>query len=103
MDWQHRAYESFLAYNTRKACCTEEPVVHLHFHGKQTLHDPLLQLTREDVLDALNPESVPVRWLLEQMRTYDPCRQVIVCLVFDENTVISDTFWEVDPARVQAA
>ena len=70
---------------------TEEPCVHLQFHAEAMPHDaPLLRLTRDDVLEALDPDAELVRWLLEQMRTYDCAHQRIVALVFDRRTVLSE-------------
>ena len=92
MEEQRRRFRGFLELHAHKAVTTEEPVAHLQFASDtMALDAPLLQLTREDVLEALDPEgSELVRWLLEQMRTYDCTRERIVGLVFDEKTVLSE-------------
>lgn len=90
MDERRGTFRAFLALHAHKAPQgTEEPVAHLQFHPV-ALEAPLLALTRDDVLDALDASSELVRWLLEQMRTYDCRTQRIVGLVFDERTVLSE-------------
>lgn len=92
MERERRLYKTFLAMHAGKARPTDHPVAHLQFYSEtMPLDAPLLALTREDVVDALDPDhSELVRWLLEQMRTYDCTKQCIVGLVFDERTVLSD-------------
>ena len=92
MQDERRRFASWLELHAHKAVTTEEPVAHLQFVSDvMPLDAPLLQLTRDDVLDALDAEnSELVRWLLEQMRTYDCTRERIVGLVFDERTVLSE-------------
>ena len=51
---------------------------------------PLVAFTRENVVEEFDVESELVRWLLNQMSTYEPTRQCIVGLVFDNSTVVSD-------------
>ena len=92
MEARRKEFQTFLALHAHKAVPTETPVAHLLWHSpNMALDAPLVQLTREDVLEALDPEnSELVRWLLEQLRTYDCTRQRIVGLVFDERTVLSE-------------
>lgn len=91
MDEKRRIYDNFLRLHARKAAVSTEPVAHLMFYSTtMPVDQPLLRLDRDDVLDALDPSSELVRWLLEQMRTYDCTRQRIVGLVFDRKTVLSD-------------
>ena len=90
MEDQRRVFSTFLTMNASRAHPTEEPCVHLQFHAEAMPHDaPLLRLTRDDVLDALDPDAELVRWLLEQMRTYTCTRQCIVGLVFDRQRVMT--------------
>ena len=51
---------------------------------------PLIAFTRENVIEEFDVESELVRWLLNQLSTYDPTRQCIVGLVFDKTRIISD-------------
>jgi hypothetical protein len=90
MERQRKIFNTFLALNAHHAVPTEEPVVHLQFYDGRCDSQELLALTRDDVLEALDPSSELVRWLLEQMRTYDCLRQRIVALVFDKKTVLSE-------------
>ena len=92
-DAQRREYAAFVELHADAARPTREPVAHLHFRGPGGALAPgtaLVALTRDDVLDALDPDAELVRWLLEQMRTYDCTRQRIVALVFDRRTVLSE-------------
>jgi hypothetical protein len=88
MQAERRAFHVFLSMHAHEARPTEDPVVHLKWHGKEDA--PFLALDRDDVLDALDPSAELVRWLLEQMRTYDCTKQRIVGLVFDRQTVLSE-------------
>lgn len=91
MERERKLFHAFLSLHAHKAAPTEEPVAHVQFHSDAlSPADPLLAMTRDDVLEALDPASELVRWLLEQMRTYDCTRQRIVALIFDERTVLSE-------------
>ena len=92
MDAARREFEAFLALHAAAAPTTDEPTAHLHFRaaGPLPAGGALVALTRDDVLDALDADAELVRWLLEQMRTYDCRRQRIVGLVFDRRTVLSE-------------
>jgi hypothetical protein len=92
MDDQRRRFDAFLRLHAHKATTTDEPVAHLQWHdAAMPLDLPLLQLTRDDVVEALDADGSPlVRWLLQQMATYDCTRERIVGLVFDERTVLSE-------------
>ena len=95
MEQYRRTYDAFLRIHAHKAAPTQEPAVHLAFYREAMPHDePLLLLTRDDVLEALDPSCELVGWLLEQMNTYDCCRQRIVALAFDRKTVLSDVLRE---------
>jgi len=98
MEEQRRIYERFLSMHAQKAQTTQDPVAHLQFWrgvDAPIAHDaPLIALTREEVLSELDPDSELVRWLLQQMSTYDSTRQRIVGLVFDKRTVLSDVLRE---------
>lgn len=50
----------------------------------------LVAFTRENVVEEFDVESELVRWLLNQMSTYEPTRQCIVGLVFNPSTILSD-------------
>lgn len=92
MEEQRRIFDTFCALHAHKARPTEEPIAHLQFYNAAAMpiELPLLQLTRDDVLEALDADgSELVRWLLEQMRTYDCTRERIVGLIFDRRTVLS--------------
>ena len=86
MEEQRRAFRVFLTLNAHKATTTEEPCAHLQWQSGSTMY----ALDRDDVLEALDPNAELVRWLLEQMRTYDCTKQRIVGLVFDRQTVLSE-------------
>lgn len=95
MEEKRKLFHTFLTLHAHKVGPTDEPVAHLHFcpEGTHLLPgpvDPLIALSQDDILDALDPESELVRWLLEQLRTYDCTRQRIVGLVFDRQTVLSE-------------
>ena len=93
MDEKRRVYSAFMTVRAKGVTCTEEPVAHLQFYdSKDSSHmsASLVAFTREDVAEEFDTESELVRWLLNQMSTYEPTRQCIVGLVFDSKTIISD-------------
>lgn len=94
MEEQRRVFSAFLVLNAPRATATEEPVVHMMF-SPDNLHGPIYRLTRDDVLQEcdegrLDRDSELVRWLLNQMTTYDCRRQRILALRFDRSTVLSE-------------
>lgn len=108
MEGHRRQLHAFLALHAHKAGPTEEPVAHLHFLPEPAYAGaeralpapdaPLVSLTRDDVLEALDPQSDLVRGLLTQMSTYDCTRQRIVGLVFDTSTVLAEVLRVPDAA-----
>ena len=100
METERKRFATFLNLHAHKADVTSDPIAHVHFASMPTSHDaPLLQMTQEDLLEELDVNSELVRWLLEQMRTYDCTRQRIVALIFDKTTVLSEVL-RLQPARV---
>lgn len=94
MEEQRKIFHTFLKLNAKKASCTDKPVAHLQFYSEHLdPNAPLLQMDQEDILEELDKESSPVRWLLNQLVTYDCTKQKIVGLIFDRQTVISDVLW----------
>ena len=94
MEEQRRIFSTFLVLNANRATATEEPIVHMMF-SPDTINGPLYRLTLDDVLQEcaqgrLNKNSELVRWLLNQMTTYDFYKQRIIALKFDESTVLSE-------------
>ena len=90
-------FRGFLAVHAHKAPTPPRDgtrVAYLQFYDPQrplAADAPLLALGQDDILDALDPDgSELVRWLLEQLRTYDCDRQRIVGLIFDRATVLSE-------------
>lgn len=81
-DEQQRLYHTFLSVHHATARPTAEPAVHLQFYGPNNTSSELLLLDRDDVLEALDPESPLVRWLLRQLDTYECTRQVVLALSF---------------------
>jgi hypothetical protein len=93
MEEQRRAYSAFMTLRSSGVRPTEEPVAYLQFYDDKTsshMSGPLVAFTRENVVKEFDVESELVRWLLNQMSTYDSTRQCIVGLVFDTSTILSD-------------
>ena len=95
MNDERRTFDLFVKMHGNKATATSSPTAHVHFFdGTGIPADcPLVQMTREDVLQELDKESRPVQWLLKQMTTYECERQKLLCLVFDRSRVVSDVYW----------
>lgn len=96
MERERQLFATFLSMHAHKATVTEEPVAHLQFYAETMPPDlALFALTRDDVADAirsgrLDGESELVRWLMEQLRTYDCRCERIVGLVFSKSVVLSE-------------
>lgn len=93
MDERRRAYSAFMTLRVSGVKPSEEPIAHLQFFDEKTsshMSGPLVAFTRENVVEEFNVDSELVRWLLNQMSTYEPTRQCIVGLVFDASTILSD-------------
>lgn len=93
MEDQRRAYSAFMTLRSSDVRPTEEPVAHLQFYDEKNsshMSGSLVAFTRENVVEEFDVESELVRWLLNQMSTYEPTRQCIVGLVFDKTTILSD-------------
>jgi hypothetical protein len=96
MEERRRQYDLFLRLHAHKARSTEEPTAHVCFYrggDGVPAAASLVAMRREDVLQELDGEAELVRWLLNQMSTYDCRTQAIVALVFDDRTVLSDVLW----------
>lgn len=93
MDEKRRVYSAFMTLRAKGLTCTDEPMAYLQFYDPSTsshMSAPLVAFTRENVVQEFDAESELVRWLLNQMSTYEPTRQCIVGLVFDSKTILSD-------------
>jgi len=100
MEKQRRAYSAFMTLRSSGLKPTEEPTAHLQFYDEKTsshMSGPLVAFTRENVVEEFDVESDLVRWLLNQMSTYEPTRQCIVGLVFDKSTILSDVLMVSQP------
>ena len=94
MEEKRRLFSAFLALNASRTTATEEPTVHMMF-SPHNINGPLYRLTRSDVVEEctagrLDGNSELVRWLLNQLTTYDCRMQRIIALKFDEATVLSE-------------
>ena len=93
MEERRRAYNAFMTLRAKGVFVTEEPVAHLQFYDSvhsSHMSSPLVAFTRDNVVEEFDRDSELVRWLLNQMSTYEPTRQCIVGLVFDKTTILSD-------------
>ena len=102
MEERRRAYSAFMTCRATHVAPTEEPVAHLQFFdpSERASHmtGPLVAFSRDNVVAEFDVDSELVRWLLNQMSTYEPTRQCIVGLVFDPRTILSDVL-HADPRR----
>ena len=97
MERERKIFHTFLALHHSKAEATETQVAHVQWHS-DTLHPgaPLIRMTRDELLEVLDPKSSLVEHLLHQVSTYECTRQCIIALIFDEHTVLSDVFYRID-------
>ena len=100
MEEQRRIYEAFVATHAARVPTTDEPLVHLaYYRGPDAPVSELRAYDRDDVLSVLDRDAELVRWLLNQMTTYDCTRQRIIGLVFDKHTVLSDVLRAHEPCE----
>lgn len=94
MDEYRRKFHTFLGlHSSQVPLSTPEPIAYLGFAYDGTVpgpSSPLVALTMDDVCEELDTTSELVRWLLEQLRTYDCSCQRVIGLVFDRSTVLSE-------------
>lgn len=93
MEERRRVYSAFMTLRSAGITCTCEPIVHLQFYDEKHMSHmskPLVAFSIQNVMDEFDTESELVRWLLNQMTTYEYTRQCIVALAFDKETVLSD-------------
>ena len=97
-----RNLATFLSLHAQKACKTTDRVVFLQYYSDTMPIDmPLLVFDQNDVLTELDKESELVRWLLNQMRTYNPDCQRVVGLIFDKQHVLSEVLYDAPHQKEQ--
>ena len=73
---------------------TKEPCVFLGRSDALCSLPPLQSkievFSREDINTQLDRESHLVRWVDRQLQTYDPEKEVIIGLLFDKGTILTD-------------
>ena len=98
MERERRALETFVPLHQHKVKLhPDERCVFLveHSDAGVPLNCVLTQMTAEDVItyfsrDGRDPFSNPlVRWLLEQIQSYDARREVIIGLIFSPTNVLA--------------
>lgn len=99
MEEERRIFHTFMGVHAHKAPLRDERCAHLMFRSaaSSTILDPLITLTRDEILQELDSSSELVRWLLNQVSTYDPSCQRVVGLVFDTKTVLSEVLRDPRP------
>lgn len=91
MERERQLFHRFLSMHAHKATSTNEPTVHIQFYTENLAYNsPLLLMDSDDICTELDPTSDLVRWLLQQLGTYDCTKQRIVALIFDRRTVLSE-------------
>ena len=100
MEEQRRIFESFLSLFAQKARPVGRRVANVYFLKKGEFphpSHPLIEMTVEDMIgcEKMDCEQELVRWLLNQMSTYDCYTQKVVALVFDDKIVLSDVIRQV--------
>lgn len=94
MEKERAIFRTFLPLYADKASCPRRRVCYLQFFEEGLCKEaPLIEMGVQDVLDCLSPDDVTVRWLLNQMRTFDPYSQKVIGLVFERKRVVSDVLW----------
>ena len=93
MDFEQRELKGFIDLHGFKARHhpTNQRVAHLYEYSSRgiPLNATLMQYTLEDVTSAFYTDSVLVRWLIQQIQTYDTTTEHIVGLIFDKSMVLA--------------
>ena len=70
--------------------CSSERVCYLVEHRSAIpLNVPLTPFSRENIVERFDTDSTTVRWLLNQLTTYDPTRESILGLVFRDDHILT--------------
>lgn len=74
-----------------KGVSSPERVAHLvHFSASgMPLDVPLTPYTIERIVDELDPDSHPIRWLIQQVQTYDIDSQNVIGLIFSPTSALA--------------
>ena len=93
MEAEQTALHSFVRlHGTRlKGVRTHNRVAHLVPFSPSgiLLHAPLQPYTVERIVAELDAESLPIRWLIQQVQTYDVDTQNVLGLVFDRQSALA--------------
>lgn len=88
---QHELFKAFLPLHGKQAKPSDAPLAYLQFASAyRGVPSRLITFRREDVVAEFDSDAPLVRWLLNQMTTYDCRTQRIVGLVFDRRTILSE-------------
>ena len=81
----------FVPMHEKQAATSDVPLAYLQFaNAFRGGPSRLIAFKMEDVVKEFDTDSPLVRWLLNQMTTYDCRTQRILGLIFDKKTILSE-------------
>lgn len=88
-----KALDSFVRLHAHRIAnvSTKEPIAHLvpFSHSGIPVDVTLTQYSFNDITSSFDTNSTTVRWLLNQMTTYDPEKSRILGLIFQNDHVLA--------------
>ena len=70
---------------------SDEPVAYLVQHDSSgvSLDTPLTAYSVEDITSNFNVQNATIRWLLQQMQTYDKYTSCVLGLIFSKHVILA--------------
>ena len=91
MEMEQGALNAFVRLHARKCKSkTDERVAYLYKYSESIpLDAQLVKYKTDDILSVFKRDSHLVRWLVEQVNSYDVKTQCVIGLIFDNATVLA--------------
>ena len=81
----------FVSMHSGTVKTTPEPCVYLiQIDDLFDQSSPIKKFKQNDIIENFNKDSFYIQWVMKQLTTYDCEKQVIMGIIVDNNTIISD-------------
>ena len=81
----------FISMNSGTVKTTSEPCVYLiPINDLFDQSSPIKKFKQNDIIENFNKDSFYIQWVMKQLTTYNCEKQVIMGIIVDKNTIISD-------------
>jgi len=91
MEEQTKLLNVFLSMHHHKAKITKEPTAYLMKREDcMNPNSPLVAYKEQHLLSNFNHDSKQFQWLMKQFKTYDTEKHVLIGLILDNDTFLSE-------------